>query len=121
VVDSSQVTGQDVLTGRLDGRAAEAWMPRVAVVGQEWFTEQEMDRLQDALRWPPGRKAVALLVVGGDEPAVPASLEMVVHQDGWLSIEPLGVKVQANRLTAERAGQIAALTSHHREAEDEPM
>lgn len=121
VVDSSQVTGQDVLTGRLDGRAAEAWMPRVAVVAQERFTEQEMDRLQDALRWPPGRKAVALLVVGGDEAAVPASLEMVVHQDGWMSIEPLGVKVQANRLTAERAWQIAALITHHREAEDEPM
>ena len=121
VVDSSQVTGQDVLTGRLDGRAAEAWMPRVAVVAQERFTEPEMGRLQNALRWPPGRKAVALLIVGGNDRAVPASLEMVVHQDGWMSIEPLGVKVQANRLTAERAGQIAALITHHREAEDEPM
>ena len=42
VVDSSHVTGLDVLTGRLDGRAAEAWMPTVAVVSDGRFTEQEM-------------------------------------------------------------------------------
>ena len=59
--------------------------------------------------------------MGGDDLAGTPSLELTVRHDGWMSIEPLGVKVQANRLTREAAHHIAALVSHHREAEDEPM
>jgi LysM repeat protein len=121
VMDSSHVTGLDVLTGRLDGRAAEAWMPTVAVVSDARFTEHDLAGVEQALHSPPGRKAVALLVVGGDDLAGTSSLELTVRHDGWMSIEPLGVKVQANRVTREAAHHIAALVSHHREAEDEPM
>ncbi len=122
VVDSSHVTGQDVLAGRLDGSAAEVWMPRITVIpGSEAVTDHELDLLCSELDHPPGRKAVALVVVGGDKPIDQASLRLTVHHDGWMSIEPLGVKVKANRVSREAARQVAALFAHHHQAEDEPM
>jgi hypothetical protein len=122
VVDSCHVTGQDVLTGRLDGRAAEAWMPTVAVIlAGHPIPVPALDRLASELEHPAGRKAVALVVVGGDQPMPQATVSLTVHHDGWLSIEPLGVKVRANRLSTQDAAQVAALIGHHRDTEDEPM
>jgi hypothetical protein len=122
VVDSCHVTGQDVLTGRLDGRAAEAWMPTVAFTpAGDPLPVHELDRLASELEHPAGRKAVALVVVGGDQPIPEARVSLTIHHDGWMSVEPFGVKVLANRLSTEDAAQVASLVGHLRETGDEPM
>ncbi len=120
VVDSTHVLGQDVLTGRADGRSAEAWLPTVAIT-RAHAVEDDLQRVAQAIHWPPGRKAVAAVVVGGEGNTGQASLELTLHGDGWMSVEPLGIKVRANLLPSDAAAQLAALIGHHREAEDEPM
>ena len=121
VVDSCHVTGQDVLTGRADGGAAEAWMPTVAFMKGGSLSGRELAVLRGELDHPPGRKAAALVVIDGDEPIDQAALRLTLHHDGWMSIEPLGVKVKANRMTATDAGRVADLIAHHRRAEDQAM
>lgn len=121
VVDSCHVTEMDVLAGRVDGTAGEAWMPTVAVIpAGEWVMSEGLDLLRGELDDPAGRKAVGLVVIGG--PSIEtASVTLTVDPDGWMSIEPFGVRAKANRLSRGGAQQVADLIDHHSNECDEAM
>ena len=114
--------GRDVLAGRLDGRGADTWIPKILVAdagsGSEHFRE-DVERLLDELAVRSGRHAVALVSIG--ESSVSGGTTLTLDRDRHFTLMPWGVRLTANRLAAIDAQTLADLLAASDDANDEPM
>ena len=115
VMEATRTMGYDVLDGRLDGRGADTFMPTVLIAAQQ----DEDPAIPAELRASGQRHAVATVLVGQSVGA--DHFDLTVTPDGTCTLEPWGVTLRANALTADEAADIAALLDHAYTADDQPM
>ncbi len=120
--EASEVSGLDVLAGRLDGRGADSWWPTVHIASigtdHEVDARRDMSSFFDELSRVRGRSSVGLVTAVRD---VLAECGLVLRiQPGGRLATPWG-DIKVNRLHADEASALAQLVEHHDHAADEPM
>jgi nucleoid-associated protein YgaU len=125
VREASDITGQDVLAGRVDGRGGDTWMPTILVAdtrassgADPGATRGAVAELADELARRPGRNAVAFVAIGLEPP--PEALQISLDSGGRLKT-PWTPALTANRLTATEARALGELFASTEECTDEPM
>ncbi len=124
--EATEVTGHDVLAGRVDGRGADTWMPTILLANAPSDDLAAAPRstlpglvdLSDELLRGGRRSNVALVTVGVE--GQPDTVRLTLDAAGRITT-PWASDLFANRLTAAEAHALVQLLERAEDAEDVPV
>jgi nucleoid-associated protein YgaU len=117
--DIAEVAQADILTERANDRA-ELRPPQILLIAAG-VGGQQMHRLNAAIQERPGRTGVAVVSVNPENHSATDTWQLILDNDGHLTIPALGIQVTAPQLPAEHATDLAALLHAARDTTDHPM